>query len=158
MLVSADSLGDPTVAGCVSSGDGKILFGYREDGRISFDKQRSEAACTIYWNGGTRLFKVDPQWLLEKEADEDFSQGLKNLQAAATAGVEVTAGPEGKLALHLSESKAHQPAGVAWNFPFSPRGSPELRLRIEPGMRAGTSPYPSTASTPRIRREERSAG
>ena len=121
----------------VEAGDGKILFGYREDGRVSFDSQRSEAACTTYWNGGTRLFRVDPQWLLEKDASEDFSQGLKNLQASATAGVEVTGGPEGKPALHLTKTKADQPAGVAWNFPFSPRGSLELRLRIEPGYQGG---------------------
>jgi BNR repeat protein len=121
----------------VDAGDGKVLFGYREDGRLSFDSQRSEAPCTTYWNGGTRLFRVDPKWLLESEASEDFSQGLKNLQASATAGVQVTAGPEGKHALHLTKTKADQPAGVAWNFPFSTKGSLDLRLRIEPGYQGG---------------------
>jgi len=121
----------------VETGDGKILLGYREDGRVSFDKQRSEAACTTYWNGGTRLFVVDPEWLLDKTASEDFSQGLRNLQASATAGVEVTTGPAGKPALHLTKTKAEQPAGVAWNFPFTAKGSLQFRLRIEPGYQGG---------------------
>ncbi len=121
----------------VEARDGKLLLGYREDGRVSFDKQRSEAACTTYWNGGTRLFVVDPEWMLEKTAREDFSQGLRNLQASATAGVEVTTGPEGKPALHLTKTKADQSAGVAWNFPFSPKGSLQLRLRVEPGYHGG---------------------
>ena len=121
----------------VDAGDGKILLGYREDGRLSFDKYRSEAACTTYWNGGTRLFIVDPQWLLEKEANEDFSQGMKNLQASGTAGAEVTMSSEGKPALHLTKTKLDQPGGVAWNFPFTPKGSLNLRLRVEPGYQGG---------------------
>src|SRR5262245_39618889 len=112
----------------VDAGQGKVLLGYREDGRISFDKQRSEAACTTYWNGGTRLFVVDPEWLLEKEAREDFSQGLKNLQASATAGVEVAAGPEGQPALRVARTTPDRPAGIAWNFPFAAQGSLRVRL------------------------------
>jgi hypothetical protein len=59
----------------VDAGNGRLLIGYGETGRASWKSQRSSAQCYTYWNGGTRLFYVDPQWLLETEVSERLFSG-----------------------------------------------------------------------------------
>lgn len=117
----------------VELSDGDILVGYGDWGRASRPRKRKDE-CTTLWNGDTRFLRVDPQWLLETEAREDFSQGIKNLQTMETAGVQVISGPEGKPALRLQKPKTDQSSGATWNFPFEQTGSLKMRLRVEPGF------------------------
>ena len=83
--------------------------------------------------GRFRMLRVDPKWLLEVDAVEDFAGGSANLCLVGTAGPSVATAPAGRPALHLQRTKADRPSGFTWNFPFGRKGSLELRLRIEPG-------------------------
>jgi hypothetical protein len=113
--------------------DGHILVGYGERGRTG-RKERHFAECTTYWNGNTRLFRVDPAWLLETRAAEDFSQGLQHLQAQGTRGVQVLGDSSNAPALRL-QKVADEPSGVTWNFPFGRSGKVKVKLRTEPGFK-----------------------
>ncbi|MDR3677847.1 MAG: sialidase family protein [Acidobacteriota bacterium] len=108
--------------------DHHVLVAYSEDGRASRKKQQFRAFVDY------RLVRVDPRWLLETEAREDFSQGLQRLQLAATSGTEILPGPEGKPALKITKPRADMPSGFCWNFPFGRKGSVKIRLRTEAGF------------------------
>ncbi|MBM3804876.1 MAG: exo-alpha-sialidase [Acidimicrobiia bacterium] len=113
--------------------DRHILAGYGERGRVG-RKQRHFAECTTYWNGNTRLFRVDPAWLLEAKAAEDFSQGLQHLQAQATRGVQVLRDSNNAPALRL-QKVADGPSGVTWNFPLGKSGKLKIKFRVEAGFK-----------------------
>jgi len=112
----------------VETPDGRILVAYSEDGRAGRKKQQFRAFVDY------RLVHVDPRWLLESGAREDFAQGLERLQLAATSGVEILPGPENKPALRITKPRADMPSGFGWNFPFTKTGSVRIRLRTEPGF------------------------
>jgi hypothetical protein len=112
----------------VQTPDNHILVAYSEDGRASRKKQQFRAFVDY------RLVRVDPRWLLETNAREDFSQGLERLQLAATSGVEILPGPENKPALRITKPRADTPSGFCWNFPFSKSGSVKMRLRSQAGF------------------------
>jgi hypothetical protein len=112
----------------VETPDHHVLVAYSEDGRANRKKQQFRAFVDY------RLVRVDPRWLLETEAREDFSQGLQRLQLAATNGVEILPGPEGRPTLKITKPRADMPSGFCWNFPFGRKGSVKIRLRTEPGF------------------------
>jgi hypothetical protein len=112
----------------VQTPDNNILVAYSEDGRAGRKKEQFRAFVDY------RLARVDPRWLLETGAREDFSQGSARLQLAATSGVEIQPGPEGKPALRITKPRADIASGVCWNFPFGKKGSVKIRLRIERGF------------------------
>ncbi len=112
----------------VQTPDDNILVAYSEDGRANRKKQQFRSFIDY------RLARVDPRWLLETGAREDFSQGAGRLQLAATSGTEIQPGPESKPALRITKPRADMPSGFCWNFPFTRKGSVKIRLRVEPGF------------------------
>jgi hypothetical protein len=112
----------------VETPDNRIIVAYSEDGRASRKKQQFRAFVDY------RLALVDPGWLLETGAREDFAQGAGRLQFAATDGAQILPGPQGQPALRITKPSAEKPSGVTWNFPFAKSGSVKIRLRIEPGF------------------------
>jgi hypothetical protein len=112
----------------VQTPDDRILVAYSEDGRASRKRQQFRAFVDY------RLVHVDPRWLLETDAREDFSHGLERLQLAATSGAEILPGPEGKPALRLTKPRADMPSGFCLNFPFGKKGSVKIRLRSQAGF------------------------
>lgn len=110
----------------VQTPDDNMLVAYSEDGRASRKKQQFRSFVDY------RLMRVDPRWLLEATAREDFSEGPGRLQMAATDGTEIQPGPEGKPALRITRPRADMPSGFGWNFPFTKSGNIRIRLRIEP--------------------------
>jgi hypothetical protein len=112
----------------VEARDGSILVPYAEDGRASRKKEQFRAFMDY------RVVRVDPRWLTERDAREDFTKGLDRLQLAATGGAEVLPGPEGKPALRLTKPREDKPCGLCWNFPFGRKGRLQIRLRTEPGF------------------------
>jgi hypothetical protein len=114
--------------------DGHILVGYGERGRVHRQERRL-AECTTYWNGNTRLFRVDPDWLLETRVRENFSDGLHPLQAQGTQGVTVLSGSGNEPALRLQKTASDSPSGVTWNFPFGKSGKLKIKLQLKPGFK-----------------------
>ncbi|MGA3323823.1 MAG: sialidase family protein [Terriglobia bacterium] len=112
----------------VQTPDDRILVAYSEDGRARRKKQQFRAFVDY------RLVRVDPRWLLETNAREDFSQGPARLQLAATSGVEILPDPEGKPALRITKPRADMPSGFCWNFPSGKIGSVKISLRTQAGF------------------------
>jgi len=118
------------------AGDGSVLVGYRENGRINMKQDHEvteDETGGTYWSG-SRIFRVDPEWILKTDAFEDFSAGTRNLQLAGTFGARVTQGPSGKPELYLQKPKGDQPSGATWNFPFGKNGSLKVKMRLERGF------------------------
>lgn len=99
--------------------------------------------------GGRRgLVLVDPQWLLETEAADDFSHGLdewcvfKGFGPASGWWRDRVPGPQlvdhpaktGAKALHLRKPDENAADGAVWNFPDGKKGLLTLRLRLNEGF------------------------
>ncbi len=112
----------------VETPDHQMLVAYSKDGRASRKRQQFRAFVDY------RLALINPRWLLEPGAREDFSQGAGRLQLAATSGAEILPGPQGTPALRITKPSTNEPSGVTWNFPFMNRGSVKIRVRTEPGF------------------------
>lgn len=116
-----DARGTATYSFLADPGDGTVLLGYRERRRQGV-------------RPGIRLFKIHPDWLRVTGASENFTEGLKNLYLAGTAGVALRKGPEEDPALLLSKTRKEEPCGFTWHFPLAAAGIVEMKLYLEPGF------------------------
>lgn len=113
------------------------------DGRIA----------VVSGQGGRRaLMYVDPLWLYETSASDDFSQGLANWCVYKgfgpasgwwrdrTQGASLVDHPDrpGKKALHLRRPDEKPADGAVWNFPMAKAGKLIVRLKLNPGAAGGT--------------------
>lgn len=113
------------------------------DGRIAI----------VSGQGGRRaLFYVDPKWLLETSASDDFSRGVDDwcvfTQFGKAAGwwrnrkqgAELIAHPNRADAkvLQLNRADDTDPDGAVWNFPSGRQGALSIRLMLRSGSTGGS--------------------
>jgi hypothetical protein len=92
---------------------------------------------------GRSLWQIDPEWLKESSAREDYSDDLAAWSTFGTRGVSVVSHPEGgrSKVLSLTSAGADWPTAAVWNFPsgmsgtlrtrvFMPRNAPSLRIEL----------------------------
>ena len=152
--------GRQVVHAAISHDDGRTWHGFRE---VLRDPKRLEPAHPIRGDYGSAypigaatpdgkllfatgqgatsgVYKLDPEWLLAREAADDFSQGLEAWSAFGTKGVELIAHParSDTHVLRIVRSDAEFPAGAVWNFPNGRKGTVKIHFQFVPG-RGGTS-------------------
>lgn len=152
----------------ISDDDGKAWKGFRE---MALDPRRHEsppkkgdrgvaypyavlsvdgksAEVTAGHGAGRAVFRLDPNWLLEKEHGDDFSNGLEKWSTFKpfgpterwwrdrAPGAELTNDPDkpGTKVLHLRKPDEKDADGAVWNFPAGYAGSLKLRLRLREGQ------------------------
>ncbi len=148
----------------ISNDDGRTWKGFRE---VSLDPRRSlsppkkgdrgvaypyaflsadgkRAEVSLGHGPGRVIVTVDPDWLLEKERKDDFSNGLENWSVFKafgkaeswwrdrTAGAQLVddAKHNGTKALHLRKPDDKDADGAVWNFPAGRSGQLDLRLKF----------------------------
>ncbi len=106
------------------------------------------AVCTGQGAGERRaLILVDPEWLCETHAEDDFSGGVEHWSAFTSFGPahgywrDRAPGPEvmehpdaaGARVLHLRRADDRPGDGAVWNFPAGRRGELTVRLMMREG-------------------------
>lgn len=81
---------------------------------------------------------LDPDWLEERTAQDDFSHGLDEWSVFGTAGAGVFDHPSkpGHKALRVTRPSLDASSAAVWNFPNGFKGSLKLRFMMEPNARA----------------------
>lgn len=99
----------------------------------------------------TKLFHIDPGWLRETQAVDDFSHGLsgwsvfkgygpvESFRRPRIAGAELVPHPQNADArvLHIRRPDDRDGDGAAWNFPAGKVGSVTVRLMLAKGFGGG---------------------
>ncbi|MBI3462023.1 MAG: exo-alpha-sialidase, partial [Planctomycetes bacterium] len=102
--------------------------------------------------GGRNPIIVDPQWIVEKEAFTDFSDGLKQWSVykqhgpakgwwrARAVGCELMANPAdpSTRCLHVRKADDLPADGAVWNFPNGWKGSLTARVMLRKGSLGGS--------------------
>ena len=97
--------------------------------------------------GGRNPILVDPEWIVETEASDDFTDGLKQWSIyihhghakrwwrARAPGATLIDHPDDKTrrCLHVRKQPDLPPDGATWNFPNGWQGSLEARVRVRSG-------------------------
>ena len=129
----------------ISDDDGKTWSGYREIARVGPDRgvatypfltQAADGAIICLYAGGSDIIRVQPDWLTETTARDDFAEGLANWMTYGAEGPAAIAHPDraGHQVLALRKPNPEVPAGASFNFPFGVQGHLTVRLRLEPGF------------------------
>ncbi|MBX9791850.1 MAG: glycoside hydrolase [Pirellulales bacterium] len=160
----------------ISSDEGQSWSGFRE---VLRDPKRLEPAHPIRGDYGSAypigaatpdgkllfatgqgatagVYKLDPEWLLAREATDDFTSGLEAWSAYGTKGVELVDHPTrpGARVLRIVRSDAEFPAGAVWNFPNGRQGTVKIRFAFVPGQGATTVTLTDHFSSPFDRQAE----
>jgi hypothetical protein len=132
----------------ISSDEGKTWQGMREilrDGHGAGKGDRGTAYGEVLETADGKLLVVsgqgegrraiimlDPKWLLETQASDDFAHGDRDWTMYDAAGAEVAAHPDDpqRRALHIRRTDADAPAAAVWNFPAGAGGELKLRIRM----------------------------
>ena len=97
--------------------------------------------------GGRNPILIDPEWIVETEASDDFSNGLKRWSTylhhgpakrwwrARAPGAVLAAHPDDgdRKCLHVRRQPDLPPDGATWNFPNGWKGSLKARVRLPSG-------------------------
>lgn len=85
--------------------------------------------------GRNFVIRLDPEWLAETQARDDFSRGLEDWSVFGTRGVTLRAHPEraGARALEIRKAEAGWPAAAVWNFPNGRKGKVTVRVKRDAG-------------------------
>lgn len=168
--------GRQVVHAAISGDEGRTWQGFRE---VLRDPKRLEPAHPIRGDYGsaypigaatpdgkllfatgqgasTGVYKLDPEWLVAREAFDDFSHGLEAWSAFGTKGVELIAHPgrpDAKV-LRVVRSDAEFPAGAVWNFPNGRKGTVKIRFQLVPGQGATSVTLTDHFSAPFDRQAE----
>ncbi len=155
----------------VSDDDGQTWRGFREiylDHRRNENPARSGDRGTAYplgaftsdgqivvlagqGEGGRNPIVIDPEWIVERAAHSDFSDGLKQWSVykhfgparrwwrARAVGCELVTNPTDPTAqcLHVRKPDSLPPDGATWNFPNGWKGSLTARIMIRAGSHGG---------------------
>ena len=155
----------------VSDNDGKTWRGFREiylDHRRNDNPTNSGDRGTAYplgaftsdgrivviagqGAGGRNPILVDPDWIVETEAETDFSDGLeqwsvykhhgpaKRWWRARVAGCKLVPDPadRDRQCLHIRKPDDFPSDGATWNFPNGWKGSLTARVMIQQGFHGG---------------------
>ena len=86
-------------------------------------------------DGRRAVLLLDPGWLLETQASDDFSHGARDWTMYDSSGAEVTAHPDdpARNALRVRKVDPATPAAAVWNFPAGASGEVRLRIRLKQG-------------------------
>ncbi len=101
--------------------------------------------------GGRNPILIDPEWVIETEAETDFSDGIeqwsvykyygpaKRWWRARAVGCDIIENPTNRLAKSLHIRKADELAadGATWNFPNGWKGTLSVRIMIRKGFHGG---------------------
>jgi len=112
------------------------LGAYTSDGRI--------VVLAGQGRGGRNPILIDPDWIVETEASDDFSEGLKHWSTythhgpakrwwrARAPGATLVEHPDDKTrkCLHVRKQPDLPPDGATWNFPNGWKGTLEVRVRV----------------------------
>jgi hypothetical protein len=143
----------------VSADDGASWFGYREiirdphrneppppngDHGVSYPFVAVGRDGTVFYSlwvqtgDGRSLEMLDPRWLDETSAADDFRDGLENWSTFGTTGAALAEDPENEHSrvLSLVKKDTNWPTAAVWNFPKARRG----RLQLELSMSADSLP------------------
>ncbi|MGC9317058.1 MAG: sialidase family protein [Armatimonadota bacterium] len=87
----------------------------------------------------TKLYELDPQWLLETRHEADFVERPEEWIRFGTCGVEILPHPDprrGASVISITRPERDWPAGVTWNFPLGAEGRLSLRVLVREGLRS----------------------
>ncbi|MBT3379561.1 MAG: exo-alpha-sialidase [Lentisphaerae bacterium] len=101
--------------------------------------------------GGRNPILIDPEWIVETEAQTDFSDGLRQWSVykhygpakrwwrARAVGCELVANPAqpDTRSLHIRKADALPADGATWNFPNGSQGSLTARVMMRKGCQGG---------------------
>ena len=99
--------------------------------------------------GGRNPILIDPDWIVQTEAGDDFTDGLKRWSTythhgpakrwwrARAPGATLADHPDDKTrkCLHVRKQPDLPPDGATWNFPNAWQGTLEARIRLPSGSR-----------------------
>jgi len=147
---AAISYARQVLAAAISDDDGETWKGYREVARVGMFGENKGATypfltetpdgkiflAYVSYTHGASFVRVDPDWLEETTAREDFAGGIGNWCTFASEGASAIPHPArpGAQVLALRKPKADRPARASFNFPFGVKGHLTMRLRLEPGF------------------------
>lgn len=133
----------------ISTDEGKTWRGAREiirdesgeakgDRGTSYPSAASAADGSVILAAGQgegrrRIVRVDPEWLLQTSAADDFSDGIPQWSCIEGAGLTVQSHPSNASAkvIALRVQDATKRAAACWNFPATQTGELNLRLMLE---------------------------
>ena len=130
------------MAAAISSDEGETWHGYREIGRRTSPGEVSYPYITqmkdghVLLSSAGNLWRVRPDFLLNKSLKEDFSNGIRRWSTLAAKGVCAAPDPEGgdSRVLSLLKPDPDKPAAACMNFPYAAQGDMTLKVWIEPGF------------------------
>jgi len=132
----------------ISSDEGKTWQGMREilrDGHGAGKGDRGTAygevletadgkllAVSGQGEGRRAVIMLDPKWLLERQASDDFAHGDRDWTMYDAEGAAVADHPDDRQrrALHIRRTNVELPAAAVWNFPTGASGELKLRIRM----------------------------
>lgn len=81
---------------------------------------------------------LDPDWLEDQTASDDFSSGLEEWSVFGTSGADLVGHPDaaGRKALRVTRPTTDAASGAVWNFPNGLEGSLQLRFMMRQGAKA----------------------
>lgn len=148
--------GRETLHAAISTDDGKTWHGFREvhwdplpagkgDRGTAYSSATETAdgkVCLFTGQGEGRraIILIEPDWLLETSARDDFRQGDRRWTLYDQKGAEIIkneAVDSGK-SLILRKADAKSAVGAVWNFPALPAGQFTVRLKLAPGSQGAT--------------------
>jgi hypothetical protein len=126
----------------ISDDEGKTWQGFRETGRGVARQQLCNPHVVQMRNGRLLIYaagvlvSVAPDFLTRTTLTEDFEHGLRRWSTLAAEGVSVVPNPSGGpgKVLKLVKPKPDVRSAACLNFPFGPKGTITLKLRVEPGF------------------------
>lgn len=145
----------------ISSDDGKTWHGYREIARRTTPGQISYPYITqtkdgnvLLWSD-SHLWRIHPNFLLDRDLTEDFSAGVRRWSTLAAKGVFAAPDPDGgkHQVLSLLQPDAGAPAAACMNFPYGVRGELTMQVRIEPGFQGAHFTLSDHYDLPRLYRD-----
>ncbi|MDO8586483.1 MAG: sialidase family protein [Armatimonadota bacterium] len=145
----------------ISSNEGKTWRGYREiarrtsPGEISypFITQTRDGYVLLATDGN--LWRVRPDFLLNRDMTEDFSAGIRRWSTLAAKGVFAAPDPDGGKGRVLSMVKPDvgAPSAACMSFPYGVRGDIAIQVRMEPGFQGAHFTLSDHYDLPRLPRD-----
>lgn len=144
--------GRQVIHAAVSTDEGQTWRGYREIGR---DPHRGEPPpphgdfgsgypyptalqdgsllyTTGQGEGRVLIMRLNPDWLCERQLEDNFANGLEDWSVFGTKGVELVS-HSGKQLLRIARIDEEFPACAVRNFPAGQSGTLEMRVLLEEG-------------------------
>ncbi len=140
----------------ISSDDGKTWRGFREvlrqptRGQNAGDRGTAYPSAIATHDGrillvtgqgfAKSIIRIDPGWLEEASAKDDFSDGLAQWTSYGGVGVSAMENPDeaGSQVLSIRPVNGRGLPAAVWNFPASLRGELTMRLKLDEGFQGAT--------------------